>query len=123
MKKIALFSVIALSALMVGCSSTQTRNDSSAQTAMASTDGSAKVCPKSHDGKMCAKCAADKKMAMACKDCKNDGTKCAKCAAKDQAAMACPLSKDGKMCAKCVAENKVMNADKKTCTRCAAKKG
>jgi len=87
MKKIALFSAIALSALMVGCSSTQTRSDNDAMgdmeaCKMKQADG--KACPM--EGKMDAKACAK------CKDMK-DGKMCEKCKAKmaDMKGMDCKM--------------------------------
>ncbi|MBL4699467.1 MAG: hypothetical protein JKX70_11610 [Phycisphaerales bacterium] len=72
MKKIALFSVIALSALMVGCSSTETRDydseacDTAAKEACA-TEAKAAACPTEGMKKM--DCADDMKKMDCGKDC------------------------------------------------------
>jgi len=103
MKKIALFSAIALSALMVGCSSTETRSDNASM-------GQMKACnTKQADGTQCSM------HKMACASCKEnkDGKMCKKCDAK-MAAMACAKCKemkDGKMCAKCEAKKAAINND------------
>lgn len=99
MKRVVLFGAIALSALMVGCSSTQCRDDDSCGTECkdaccmteCSHENTAFTCPNCQPGKpccddcakkaaeMCPDCAA-KKSAKACTKCE-DGVKCAKCAA------------------------------------------
>ena len=116
MKKFALLGAMALTALMVGCSSTQTRDDACADkpscTATACThENTAFKCPNCKPGEPCcagcAKKAAEMcpdckgKAAMACPDCK-DGKMCAKCEAM-KSAKACPDCKDGQKCAKCAA--------------------
>jgi hypothetical protein len=133
MKKIALFSAIALSALMVGCSSTETRSDEAAMgdmqaCKMKQADGKAcpmegkmdaKACAKCKemkDGKMCADCKA-KMHAMACAKCKEmkDGKMCDKCKAKmaDMKGMDCKMgdkkAMGDKKCAKCDAKKAAMN--------------
>ncbi len=99
MKKIALIGIAAVSALMVGCSSTQCRDGdncgSDCKDACCMKEcnhaNSTFECPNCEPGKpCCADCA--KKMAEMCPD----------CAAK-KAAHACPDCKDGQACAKCQA--------------------
>ena len=107
MKKIALFSAIALSALMVGCSSTQTRSDNDAMgetkaCEMKKADGKAcptegkmdaKACAKckeKKDGKMCADCTAKMSM-MKNKDCKMGDKKDMDCKMGDKKAMDCKM--------------------------------
>lgn len=93
MKKVILLSAIAISALMVGCSSTETRDDACASQAATCPDGA--KC----DQAKCDKASCDKancaKKAQACAD----GAKACPSAAK-----ACPDCKDGKMCDKCKAK-------------------
>jgi len=109
MKKIALISIVALSALIAGCSSTETRSDEAAMgdmqaCKMKQADGEA--CPM--EGKMDAKACAK------CKEMK-DGKMCDKCKAKmaDMEGMDCKMgdkkAMDGKMCAKCDAKKAAMN--------------
>ena len=104
MKKIALFSIVALSALMVGCSSTQTRDcdDNACGTAQCADAANCEssTCEKASCEKKacpadCAKaCCADKaacthpNTTFSCPNCKDGKACCADCAVK--AAAACP---------------------------------
>ncbi|MEX0876084.1 MAG: hypothetical protein WD114_01375 [Phycisphaerales bacterium] len=111
MKRVAFFSAIALSALMVGCSSTQTRDGKDccegdkAECCMMQCDhaNTAFECPNCEPGKpCCAGCAA--KAAAMCPDCegKDSAKACGDCKDK-KTAHACPDCKDGQACAKCQA--------------------
>jgi len=119
MKKIALFSAIAISALMVGCSSTETRSDDAAM-------GHMQACKmKQADGKACPmEAKMDAKACAKCKEMK-DGKSCDKCASK-KAAMACAkckASKDGKTVCQVPSQKATMKGDAKACTKCTDKKG
>lgn len=91
MKKIALFSVIALSALMVGCSTTQTREcDSSKPCDPASCTDTANCDPSSCDKPACPKKgAACPTEAKAANCCGQDGCE-AKAECDKKAAAGCP---------------------------------
>ena len=99
MKKIALIGIAAVSALMVGCASTQCRDGDSCggdcKDACCMTEcnheNSTFECPNCEPGKpCCANCA--KKMGEMCPDC-----------AANESASACTGCEEGKTCAKCQA--------------------
>lgn len=113
MKKFALIGIVALFAMMVGCSSTQCRDGG----ACADKTACAGSC-EGKDGECCGKCKGD----MACAhanstfecpnpDCSASSPCCANCAAKFAEmcpdckghAHACPDCKDGQKCEKCAA--------------------
>ncbi len=107
MKRLVLLSALTLSALVMGCASTQTREstavcagDCKDACPMKACDhaNAALPCPNCQPGKpCCAKCAA--KMAETCPDCIAKKTS-------GESAHACPDCKDGKMCAQCEAAAK-----------------
>jgi len=101
MKKFALIGIAALSALMVGCSSTECRDDDSC--GMECKDACCMTaCDHANSTFKCPnpECSADKPC---CADCaKKFSEMCPDCAAK-KAAHACPDCKDGKACEKCKA--------------------
>lgn len=113
MKKFALIGIVALSAMMVGCSSTQCRDggtcaDKSACKGDCGGDCEGK-CAGSCEGKACAH--ANSTFKCPNPECSASSPCCANCAAKFAEmcpdckghANACPDCKDGKMCAKCEA--------------------
>lgn len=107
MNKFALIGLAAVSALMIGCSSTQCRDG------VACADGAATCCGSCQSDKecTCGSCGTDAKSC--CGTCKGEGDKsecCGNCAGEahghehgDGHAHACPNCKDGQKCAKCAA--------------------
>ena len=112
MKKIALFSIVALSALMVGCSSTQTRDCDGQACDTAQCEDAANCDTSTCEKPSCDKKAACPTGAKACptgakKACDADCTKpcCATACAHPNTTFTCPKCKDGKpCCADCAAK-------------------